>query len=256
MSATARPSRVGKRTEARAVLNYFNYFTEIEDRFQQRRGALLLLSTLDWALIETWREAGIPLEAVLRGIDTAFDKYEARQKRARMRRINGLAWCAQAVMEAAEELREAAAGTASAGNAEPRESGFEHNRVAAHLEAAATALDAATVAPEACAATAARLRELAAEVCASAEENAAAHNLEALELNLTVLEEKLFPAIKAAAPEELLVGLKEHAARELAPYRSRMGAVQLRQVGQQFEQKQLLVHYNLPRLSLFYMSQQ
>ena len=27
-----------------------------------------------------------------------------------MRRINGLAWCAQAVMEAAEELREAAAG--------------------------------------------------------------------------------------------------------------------------------------------------
>ena len=94
------------------MLNYFNYFTEIEDRFQQRRGALLLLSTLDWALIETWREAGIPLEAVLRGIDAAFDKYEARQKRGRMRRVNGLAWCAQAVMVAAEELREAAAGTA------------------------------------------------------------------------------------------------------------------------------------------------
>jgi hypothetical protein len=35
-----------------------------------------------------------------------------------------------------------------------------------------------------------------------------------------------------------------------------MGAVQIRQVKQQFEQKQLLVHYNLPRLSLFYMSQQ
>ena len=96
------------------MLNYFNYFTEIEERFQQRRGSLLLLSTLDWALIETWREAGIPLEAALRGIDAAFDKYEARQKRARMRRINGLAWCAQAVMEAAMELNEAAAGTASA----------------------------------------------------------------------------------------------------------------------------------------------
>ena len=85
----------------RAVHNYFNYFTEIEERFQQRRGSLLLLSTLDWALIETWRDAGIPLEAALRGIDAAFDKYEARQKRGRMRRINGLAWCAQAVMEAA-----------------------------------------------------------------------------------------------------------------------------------------------------------
>jgi hypothetical protein len=238
-----------------SVFNYFNYFTEIEDRFQQRRGALLLLSTLDWALIETWREAGIPLDAALRGIDAAFDKYEARQKKARMRRVNGLAWCAQAVMEAAEELREAAAGTAVAPT-ESRESGFEHERVAAHLESAATALDAATVATEACTATAARLRQLAAEVRADSAESAAAHNLEALERTLTVLEEKLFAALTAAAPEELLVALKEHAARELAPYRSRMGAVQLRQVERQFVQKQLLVHLSLPRLSLFYMSQQ
>ena len=58
--------------------NYFNYFTEIEQRFQQRRGSLLMLSTLDWALIETWRDSGLPLEAVLRGIDAAFDKHEAK----------------------------------------------------------------------------------------------------------------------------------------------------------------------------------
>jgi hypothetical protein len=243
------------------VLNYFNYFTEIEERFQQRRGTLLLLSTVDWAQIEVWREAGIPLEAILRGIDAAFDKYEARQKRSKMRRINGLAWCEQAILIAAEELREATAGTAPA--AAVRESGFEEERVAAHLEAAAAALDAATVAPEACAATAVRLRQLAAEARAAvtdksstAHDSAAAHDLEALERTLTVLEEKLFAALTAAAPEELLVGLKEHAARELAPYRSRMGAVQLRQVERQFVQKQLLVHYNLPRLSLFYMSQQ
>ena len=243
------------------MLNYFNYFTEIEERFQQRRGSLLLLSTLDWALIETWRDAGIPLDAVLRGIDAAFDKYDARQKRGRMRRVNGLAWCAQAVMEAAVELNEAAAGTAPLPTTS-RESGFEQERVAAHLESAATAMDAATVAPEACAATALRLRELAAEVRTCATENqavldgAATLDMEALERTLTVLEEKLFAALTAAAPEELLVGLKEHAARELAPYRSRMGVVQLRQVERQFVQKQLLVHYNLPRLSLFYMSQQ
>jgi hypothetical protein len=237
------------------VLNYFNYFTEIEERFQQRRGSLLLLSTLDWALIETWREAGIPLDAALRGIDAAFDKYEARQKRGRMRRVNGLAWCAQAVMEAAEDLREAAAGTTTTPTPS-RESGFEQARVAAHLDAAAAALDAAAVAPEACAATATRLRELAAEARAAAPESSAAHDLEALERTLTVLEEKLFAALTAAAPEDLLVALKEHAARELAPYRSRMGAVQLRQVERQFVQKQLLVHYSLPRFSLFYMSQQ
>jgi hypothetical protein len=240
------------------VLNYFNYFTEIEDRFQQRRGALLLLSTLDWALIEMWREAGVPLEAVLRGIDAAFDKYESRQKKARMQRINGLAWCAQAVMQAAEELREAAAGSAATGGAtsEARESGFEHERVAVHLEAAASALEAATVAVEACGATAARLRELSAEARGTESETPKANDLESLERTLTVLEEKLFAALTAAAPEELLVGLKEHAARELAPYRARMSVVQLRQVEHQFVQKQLLVHYNLPRLSLFYMSQQ
>jgi hypothetical protein len=237
------------------VLNYFNYFTEIEERFQQRRGSLLLLSTLDWALIETWREAGIPLEAALRGIDAAFDKYEARQKRARMQRINGLAWCAQAVMQAAVELNEASTGSASAPAAE-QESGFERERVAAHLAAAAEVLDAATVAPEACRSTAGRLRELAADVLGTGGENATTVNLETLERSLTVLEEKLFAALTAAAPEDLLVGLKEHAACELAPYRGRMGAVQLRQVERQFVQKQLLVHYNLPRLSLFYMSQQ
>ena len=237
--------------------NYFNYFTEIEERFQQRRGALLLLSTLDWALIETWREAGIPLEAALRGIDAAFDKYEARQKRGRMRRINGLAWCAQAVMEAAEELREASAGSAPAATPRSRESGFEHERVAAHLEAAAAALRCGND-------RAGSLRGNGSPVCANwrtkcaraPPESAAAHDLEALERTLTVLEEKLFAAVTAAAPEELLVALKEHAARELAPYRSRMGVVQIRQVERQFVQKQLLVHYGLPRLSLFYMSQQ
>jgi hypothetical protein len=237
------------------VRNYFNYFTEIEERFQQRRGSLLLLSTLDWALIETWREAGVPLEAVLRGIDAAFDKYEARQKRARMQRVNGLAWCAQAVMQAAVELNEAATGSASSA-ATAQESGFEHERVAAHLTAAAEALDGATVAPEACRATAARLRELAAEVAAPAGEGPAAVDIEGLERSLVVLENKVYAALNIAAPEQLLLGLSEHADLELAPYRSRMGAVQLRQVKEQFVRKQLLVHYNLPRLSLFYMSQQ
>jgi hypothetical protein len=237
------------------VRNYFNYFTEIEERFQQRRGSILLLSTLDWALIETWQEAGIPLDAALRGIDTAFDKYEQRQKKGRMRRVNGLAWCAQAVMEAAEELREASAGSAPATSA-PADTGFEHERVAAHLEAAASALDSATVAPDVCSLTANRLRELAVDVRTADPSNRAAVDLESLERTLTVFEEKLFAALTAAAPEELLVALKEHAARELAPYRSRMGAVQLRQVERQFVQKQLLAHYNLPRLSLFYMSQQ
>jgi hypothetical protein len=237
------------------VRNYFNYFTEIEERFQQRRGSILLLSTIDWALIETWRDAGIPLDAVLRGIDIAFDKYESRQKRGRMRRVNGLAWCAQAVMEASEELHEAAAGTSQSSKIESQP-GFEHERVASHLETAADALEASAIAQEACGATAARIRELASQARTARSSSTASQEMESFERILTVLEEKLFAALTAAAPEELLLALKEHAARELAPYRNRMGAVQLRQVEHQFVQKQLLVHYSLRRLSLFYMSQQ
>jgi len=237
------------------LLNYFNYFTEIEERFQKRRGSLLLLNPLDWALIETWRDAGIPLEAALQGIDNAFDKYDARPQKGKTRRVNGLGWCAQAVMEASEAMGEAAIGghRTEEEATTARESGFEAERVAAHLEAAAVALDAAPIAPEACAATALRLRELASEHRKlTIEKNA---DMEALERTLGVLEEKLFATLTAAASEELLVGLKEHAERELAPYRGKMGVVQLRQVEKQFVQKQLLVHFNLPRLSLFYMSQ-
>ena len=112
--------------------NYFNYFTEIEERFQHRRGSLLMLSTLDWALIETWREAGIPLEAVLRGIDDAFDKHDAKSLRSprKIRKVNGLAWCAQSVMEAVEQAMEASIGAASAAGDNSVESGFESERVA------------------------------------------------------------------------------------------------------------------------------
>jgi hypothetical protein len=223
------------------VQNYFNYFTEIEQRFQQRRGSLLMLSTLDWALIETWREAGIPLEAVLRGIDEAFDKHDAKVARThkRFRKVNGLAWTAQAVMAAAEAAAEAAIGVHTA---RPEvESGFEPARVAAWLRQNAAAVEPADHA------TADRLRELAAAV------EAQPTRLEDLDRTLTVLEEKLFAAILAAAPESELVELRAQADRELAPYRSRMGALQVRQLQQQFLQKRLLEARRLPRLSLFYM---
>jgi hypothetical protein len=227
-------------------LNHFDYFSEIEERFSQRRGAVLLLSTLDWALIETWREAGVPLQAVLRGIDTAFDKYEARaaKARGRMSKVNGLAWCSQAVMEAAEEMVEAATGLAPVRVREERESGFEAERVARFLEINAVVLDKSAMGGP----TAVRLRELAQQMRAGA-----APGLDELDRTLTVLEEKLLIAVRAAAGEAELVELREQAERELAPYRGKMTTTQLRQVRSQFEHKRLLETRGLPRLSLFYM---
>jgi hypothetical protein len=235
------------------MLNYFNYFTEIEERFQRRRGSLLMLSTLDWALIETWREAGVPLEAVLRGIDNAFDKHDAKALRSpgRTRKVNGLAWCVQSVMEAVEQAMEASIGAAPVAGTEAIESGFEPERVGRYLEQNAGVIEAAKLAPPAdavAAEVAGRLHALAVGLDALP-----VGSLEQLDRTLSVLEEKMFAALLTSVPEGELVALREQAARELAPYRGKMQAVQIKQVQQQFLQKKLLEMSNLPRLSLFYM---
>src|SRR5712691_9618341 len=80
------------------MLNYFNYFTEIEQFYQSKRESFTLLSTLDWVLIETWKEQGLPLEIVLKGIERAFSRAK--------RRINSLAYCVKAVEEVCEEQKE------------------------------------------------------------------------------------------------------------------------------------------------------
>ena len=210
-----------------------------------------MLSTLDWALIEMWKEAGAPLEAVLRGIDDAFDKHDAKAARAkaRVRRVNGLAWCAQSVMEAVSAVSERGR---VGGVSEPKESGFESGRVKRFLEQSAAQVEGATM-PAAAEGiqrgTTARLRELA-DLLA----RGGGPTLEEIDRTLTVLEERMFSALIAATSEEVLVRLREQAARELAPYRGKMQAVQIRQVQQQILQKRLLGEHRLPRLSLFYMS--
>jgi hypothetical protein len=212
-----------------------------------------MLSTLDWALIETWREAGIPLEAVLRGIDDAFDKHDAKASRpgSRSRKVNGLAWCAQAVMLATEQAKEAAIGSSNT-KQEERESGFELERIARYLQRNANMIEEAKLATPAdaiAAETAARLRGLAAGLTLEA-----TASLEELDRTLSALEERLCAALLTATAEEELVALKEQAARELAPYKGKMQFVQIKQVQQQFLQKRLFESRNLPRLSLFYMS--
>ena len=237
--------------------NYFNYFTEIEEHFQRRRGTLLIVSTLDWTLMETWKDAGIPLEAVLRGIDAAFDHYD--QRPSKTRKINGLAWCLQSVLTAAEDMKEAAIG-ASAGNQPSAKSaagqGFEPETIAAFLRHNADLLrhaklpDNAGISMHAVAeASASTLRKLAAEI----ESAKTTSKLEDLERHLTVLEEKLFAALLAVTPDEEIVAVRSQADRELSPYRRKMSAPQIEQLQKQYVHKRLLEKYALPRLSLFYM---
>lgn len=235
--------------------NYFNYFTEIEEQFLRRRGGGLLLTTLDWALIETWKDAGIPLEAVLRGIDAAFDRYN--QRLSKTRRVNSLAYCSQEVLAAAEDMKEANVGGSSgeqSSKAAPQ--GFEAETMVAYLVRSARLLEGAKlpgtmrirVEPVArdCA-TALR------KICEEITTNKTLPRLEDLERRLTVLEEKVFAALLAATPDEELVALRTQIDRELAPYRSKMMAAQIAQLQKQYIQRFLLEKYGLARLSLFYM---
>jgi hypothetical protein len=237
------------------VENYFNYFTEIEEHFQRRRGGILLLSTLDWALIETWKDAGIPLEAALRGIDAAFDRYDQRPSKSK--KVNSLAYCAQEVLAAAEAMKEAAVGAAREGGVAEAGAarGFEPEEIAAFFQKNAARLEQAklpkggSISPDALAReTAATLRSLADHLTARKP-----MRLEEVERRLTVLEEKLFAALLAGTPDEELVGVRGQADRELAPYRSKMPGAQIEQLLKQYVHKRLLEKYGLPRLSLFYL---
>lgn len=210
-----------------------------------------MLSTLDWSLIAMWQEAGFPLEAVLSGIDATFEKYAVRQAKGRVRKINGLAYCAQEVLRAVEDMHEAATGALRKQPPTPEESGFESSRIAAFVQANAEAVRECTT-PEKARETFAEIARRLETIAASLESQAAV-STESLEQQLLVLEDQLFAALQAFTPAENLLALREQSSRELAPYRSRLQTVQIRQIEQQFLRRCLFEQNHIPRLSLFYM---
>jgi hypothetical protein len=249
----------------RARLNYFNYFTEIEDTFVRRRGRHLLVSTLDWALMESWKQMGIPLHVVLRGIETAFDSYESKPRK---RSVKSLYYCQEEVEAQFAEWVEAQTGAAQPsedGGAETpadaapaaEEGGrglpFPREVIAAHLadSRAALALGAGKAGAElgeAMARAAARLEELERDFARAARPDAAR-----LEEALTDLEGLLDRALRAATPEAELEAARARAEEQLRPYRQRMERPTYEQTLDNLLAKLLREERGVPRLSLFYL---
>ncbi len=214
------------------IQNYFNYFTEVEEHFQRARGtSLFLLSPLDWALIESWKSSDIPLEAVLRGIDAAFEKWRSRRQRAQQ--VNGLAFCAQAVLTEAQR----APRTRSAGKSEDA---FTPEEIKAYLQANAAGLAGRW-----------EYRSITEALDALADETHS--ELEGLEQKLTVLEQKMIAIARAEQPEPDALNARRDLDAQLAPYRKKMSAPQLAMLEHQFFERHLLQRAKLPRLSLFYL---
>src|ERR1700674_2193871 len=180
--------------------NYFNYFTEIEDHFQRARGTgLFLLSPLDWALIEAWKNAGIPLEAVLRGIDQALEKWRGRPARARIHMVNSLAYCAQAIAAEAQAMADGVPAKRSA-SAPP----FSLEEVREFVQRNAGLLRKSGQ------------DDLAASLDAL-DLDALYSDLEKLDQRLTAIEEKMIARLRAAASDESLFEVRRALDLDLKP---------------------------------------
>jgi hypothetical protein len=211
-------------------MNYFNYFTEIEQFYQSRRESFTLLSTLDWVLIENWKEQGVPLDTVLKGIDRAFSR--ARRK------INSLGYCVKAVEELIEEQKDTRVGKPDV----PQISPDETRKYLEDLAGRTSAVERTF--PE----FAARIGAIA-----DAVRGVDAANFREAENTLGALEDKLIAILRVAADEAASIAVKRDVEAELAPFRSTMTAEQLAMLEQQLSKRKLLERYNVPRLSLFYL---
>jgi hypothetical protein len=211
-------------------LNYFNYFTEIENFYQTKREAFTLVSSLDWVLIENWKEQGIPLEVVLKGIDRAFSSAK--------RRINSLAYCVRAVEEVLHEEKETRI-------EKPQLPEIPRDEIQMFLgKIAERSSSLQAVFPE----FAPRIASIADAVRA-----VDATNFREAEQTLNALEEKLISILKVASSEATMQEIQRGVDGDLAPCRATMTAEQLSMLEQQLWRRKLMERYNLERLSLFYL---
>lgn len=210
--------------------NYFNYFTEIEQYYQTRRESFTLLSTLDWVLIESWKDQGIPLEVVLKGMDRAFSKAK--------RKVSSLAYCVNAVDEVAREQKDTRTEAPALPDIDPE----DVQRYLEDLGRQVRTLGDAF--PE----FRSRVESLATSV-----EGVDTTDLRTAETVLNALEEKLIAIIKIAADEAALVEVGKSVEASLAPFRSKMTVEQLSMLDGQLQKRKLMEHCGIPRLSLFYL---
>jgi hypothetical protein len=259
-----------------AALNYFNYFTEIEDAFIRRRGKHLLLSPMDWALIESWKSMGVPLHVALRGVEKSFDSYEAKPRR---RSVKSLLYCQEEVEAQFAEWRDRqtgahdAVGAAAETNGRATKSGkgkgareeaegdglpFPREAIASHLASSCAETVSARAArlakgredelTEALARAASRLEGLERDFAAATRPDA-----ELLEGALCDLEAMLDRAVRSSVEPERIDARRREAEEQLKPYRARMERKVYEQTRDNLLAKYLREDCDVPRLSLFYL---
>jgi uncharacterized membrane-anchored protein YhcB (DUF1043 family) len=264
--SSTRNSKLETRNSVPETRNYFNYFTEIEDTFVRRRGKHLLLSSMDWALIESWKEMGVPLHIALRGIEQAFDSYEAKPRK---RSVKTLLYCQEEVEAQYAEWLETRVGASEpaadvisdgaiatdTGDANPsspfaRPAILRHlQRVRAELEIIADQLNEQTSGlHEALARATSLLEELETDFAGPAGESA-----QKLEVSLTGIERMLNEALHSTTEPESLAAHQREVKTQLRPYKSHMEPAAYALTFENLLLKRLREEFGIPRLSLFYL---
>lgn len=258
-------------------LNYFNYFTEIEEEFVRRRGKPLLISPMDWALVESWKSAGIPLHVVVRAINQAFDSYDSRPRRPR--KVNSIFYCQQEVEAVFAEYRLSQVGAApdSGIQAEPRAESVTRakggakgerpkepsapafpremlleflarcDRELAEAEESASGSGHRAVI-DTIARARVRLSELTDDISASTRIDS-----EGLEHDLDSIDRLLLQSIISSLSESELKAVREQAESELRSYRKKMDQEIYQQTVNNLVSRKLREINRVPRLSLFYI---
>ena len=235
--------------------NYFNYFTEIEEHWQQCRGTVTLLSPLDWALIESFQDSGIPLEVVLRGMEAAFAKQAKRQ--SKVQKVNSLSYCAQAILSEFERFQESAVGKHEPANSGSTQAQSERENLVQMMERTAGQLiqvserigrEGLSIAEDFFESIAWTLRSLKQEIIVSTH-----LDFEQLEMRLSMLEDKILATLFAALSDDVLLGLRTEVNQELNRHRRGLKAEHLAMLEKKMMSKKLLERFGVPRLSLFYM---
>lgn len=239
-------------------MNYFNYFTEIEDVFVRRRGKHLFLSPLDWALMETWKEQGIPLHLVLRGIERSFDSFESKPRK---RSVKSLLYCQEEVEAQYAEWLEARVGAnpSTNGNAGDTESGtsFDPIAISDHLRHARSSL--ASLASLRSSQGVDELSEAlvrAVSLLAAIEDDfnkGLTPDTRKLEDSLTGLDRMLNEALVAVTSKTEIDEVQKELKAQFKAYRSHMDREVYEQTLQNLLLKKLREQLGIPRLSLFYL---
>ena len=241
-------------------LNYYNYFTEVEEEFVRRRGKSLLISPMDWALIESWRNAGIPLHVVLRGINQAFDHFDAHPGR---KKVNSLLYCEQAVESLYFEYRQSQVGAPAETKEKPTGKGrlqdesFSREAVLAFISRCKNQLmdtrqhladnhfGNAVIAVER---AVGRLNEIENELA-----HASRIDPESIERDLDSLDRLIYDAIEDSLPASEKTAVRNEAKKQLRAYKKNMDKEVYERTVENFVSRRYREIRRVPRLSLFHM---